>query len=355
MCHLFLIVSTYREEAGFMNKYDYTSVFAPFFNDFLHEKELQGFKVNRLKRMLLEFDRFFTQTSKKELFISSDDVKSWVITRTFDKQNTLYEKYSALANFCRYMSLLGYDCYIPSRPKKHATNYVPTIFTHLQMHSIFNVCDNLVMKKHQAKSIMIIIPSLIRVLYSTGIRINEALSVLNKDVDFDRKVIVLNKTKNRCQRLAPINDSLEQVLKQYIRYRNRIPSLGVANPDSYLFVSSLGKHCSRRTVSDYFYRMIEECGIPRRCDQRGPMVHEIRHTSAVHSLIKLTHAGVDIYCSLPLLATFMGHKKVLSTENYVRLTQEMYPEVLKMNAEATNQVYSIILSKLKQDYENRCD
>jgi site-specific recombinase XerD len=339
-----------------MNKlFKYTSVFAPFFNDFIHEKELQGFKVTQLKWMLLEFDRFFKQTSKKELFISSDDVKSWATTRTFDKQNTLYQKYGALANFCRFMSLLGYECYIPRRPKRCIANYTPTIFTHEQMHSILNVCDNLVMKEHHAESIMIIMPALIRVLYSTGIRISEALSVLNKDIDFDRKVIVLNDTKNRCQRLAPINESLEQVLKQYIRYRNRIPSVGVTNPDSHLFVSTVGKYCSRHTVLTYFHRMIEECGIPRRCDQRGPMVHEIRHTAAVHSLIKLTKAGDDIYCTLPLLATFMGHKKVLDTENYVRLTQEMYPEVLKMNAEATNQVYSLILSKLKQDYENRCD
>ena len=339
-----------------MNKlFEYTSVFAPFINNFINEKELQGFKVTQLKWMLLEFDKFFTQTSKKELFISSDDVKSWATTRTCDNPNTLYQKYCAMADFCRYMCLLGYECYIPRRPKKRSANYTPTIFTHEQVQSIFNVCDSLVMKEHHAKSIMIIMPALIRTLYSTGIRISEALSVLNKDINFDRKVIVLNDTKNRCQRLAPINESLEQVLKQYINYRNRIPSLGVANPDSHLFVSSLGKPCFRGTVLTYFHRIIEECGIPRRCDQRGPMVHEIRHTAAVHSLIKLTKAGVDIYCTLPLLATFMGHKKVLNTETYVRLTQEMYPEVLKMNAEVTDQVYSFIISKHKQDYENRCD
>ena len=79
-----------------MNKlFVYTSVFAPFINDFIHEKELQDFKVTYLKWMLLEFDKFFTQTSKKELFISSDDVKSWAITRTCDNSNTLYQKYCA--------------------------------------------------------------------------------------------------------------------------------------------------------------------------------------------------------------------------------------------------------------------
>ena len=177
----------------------------------------------------------------------------------------------------------------------------------------------------------------------------------NKDVDFDRKVIVLNHTKNRCQRLAPINESLGQVLKQYINYRNMIPLSGIANPNSHLFVSCVGRSCSRRTVLAYFHHIIEECGIPRRCDQRGPMVHEIRHSAAVHSLIKLSREGVDIYCSLPLLATFMGHKKVLDTEVYVRLTQEMYPDLLKMNTEVADQVYSFILTKLKEDYENRCN
>ena len=90
-----------------MNKqFNYTSVFAPFFDGFIHEKELRGYKVTQLKWMLLEFDKFFTQTSKKEPFISSSDVKEWSAARTWDKPNTLYQKYCAMADFCRYMCLL---------------------------------------------------------------------------------------------------------------------------------------------------------------------------------------------------------------------------------------------------------
>lgn len=339
-----------------MNKlFEYTSVFAPYIDSYINEKELQGYKATQLKWILLEFDKFFAQASKKDLFISSEDIKNWAATRTCDKPNTLYQKYCAIAKFCRYMCLLGYECYIPTRPKKRVSNYIPTIFTHEQVKAIFNACDNMVMKEHHAQSIMFIIPAIFRVLYSTGIRVSEALSILNKDVDFDRKVIILNDTKNRCQRLAPVNESLEYVLRQYIYYRNKIPVDGIAHSNSPLFVSTTGKSCSRRTVLTYFHRIIEECGIPRRCDQRGPMVHEIRHSAAVHALVKLTQDGLDIYASLPLLATFMGHKKVRDTENYVRLTQEMYPDLLKMSAEVITQVYSCFLTKLKQDYENRCD
>jgi len=351
-----MVFTCRKEDGSIMNKlFEYTSVFAPYFEDYIHEKELQGYKATQLKWILLEFDKFFVKTSKKDLFISSKDIKAWAATRTFDKQNTLYQKYCAIAKFCRYMCLLGYECYIPIPPKKRVSNYTPTIFTHVQMKAIFNGCDNMVMKEHHAKSIMFIIPVLFRILYSTGIRVSEALSILNKDVDIDRKIIVLNDTKNRCQRLAPINESMENVLKQYIFYRNKIPAGGIADSKSPLFVSTTGKPCSRRTVLTYFHRIIGECGIPRRCDQRGPMLHEVRHTAAVHALVKLTQQGLDIYTSLPLLTIFMGHKKVRDTENYVRLTQEMYPDLIKMNAEVINPIYSCCLPEIKQNYENRYD
>ena len=77
--------------------FKYTSVFAPFINDYIHEKELQGCKATQLKWMLLEFDKFFAQSSKKDFFISFDDVKNWAATRIYDKPNTLYQKYCALA------------------------------------------------------------------------------------------------------------------------------------------------------------------------------------------------------------------------------------------------------------------
>jgi len=334
----------------------YTSIFASFFHNYLLEKESLGKKTDQLKWILLEFDRFFLQTGQEALFISSDMVTQWAKTRINDSNRTLYQKYSVLAGFCRYMCLLGHECYIPILPrKKNNNNFIPSIFTHSQMENIFNVCDNLVMKEHHSKSILFIIPALMRLLYSTGIRISEALSIKNKDVDFDRHVIVLNMTKNRCQRLAPINESLESVLKQYICYRNKIPISNVANKDSHLFVSTMGKACSRKTVLNYFHRIIAECGIHRHCDQRGPRVHDIRHTSGVHALVQLTRGGGDIYSTLPVLASFLGHKKVLDTETYIRLTQERYPEVLNMNNENLSTIYSTITPKFIINYENRND
>lgn len=330
----------------------YTSIFSSFFYDFIQEKELRNINTNHYKYIFKEFDCFFMQISKNNLFITSTDIKNWSATRVNDQPNTLYQKYCVIAQFCRYMCLLGYDCFIPRRPKCPQRSFIPAVFSHKQMQNIFDACDALAAKERQTKCIIIIMPALLRLLYSTGIRVGEALSIRNKDVDFERKVIVLNNTKNKCQRLAPINQSLESVLKQYVSYRDKIPIHSISNPDSIFFVSLQGKPCSKCSVLKYFHRILEKCDIQRLCEHPSPCVHSIRHTAAVHSLVKLTKSGKDLYCSLPLLATFMGHKNVLDTEYYLRLTQEMYPDLMKMDTEATEQIYSLITTKIRYDYEN---
>jgi len=43
----------------------------------------------------------------------------------------------------------------------------------------------------------------------------------------------------------------------------------------------------------------------------------------------MAKSGLDLYYSLPLLSTFLGHKSLSAPDHYVRLTAEMYPDLLK--------------------------
>ena len=38
-------------------------------------------------------------------------------------------------------------------------------------------------------------------------------------------------------------------------------------------------------------------------------------------------AGMDMYTSLPILSTYLGHKSIYATEHYVRLTMSLYPYI----------------------------
>lgn len=57
---------------------------------------------------------------------------------------------------------------------------------------------------------------------------------------------------------------------------------------------------------------------------------------------KMAKAGKDIYSSLPVLATFMGHLHVKDTEYYVRITRDMYPEFIKQDLSVTAAIREII-------------
>ena len=66
----------------------------------------------------------------------------------------------------------------------------------------------------------------------------------------------------------------------------------------------------------------------RKEDGSTPRVHDLRHTFAVHSLEKMVSEGKDIYCALPTLSTYLGHRGVESTEKYLRLTEESFRSII---------------------------
>jgi len=53
-----------------------------------------------------------------------------------------------------------------------------------------------------------------------------------------------------------------------------------------------------------------------------------RHTYAVHCLRNWTREGRDLTVALPYLSAYMGHAGARSTQYYLRLTAELYPDII---------------------------
>lgn len=321
------------------DQYEYRSVFAPYFDSFLKMKDIMGYGLSKFKSIFSELDRFFLETGATDAYITSKQIAAWSKTRVNDKARTLYDKYSVMSQFCRYMCHLGQECYIPRLPRKKDINFIPYVFTHQQMDMVFRECDRMTILSANMTSALFAIPALIRFLYSTGVRIGEALSIKNADVDYLRHWIIIRKTKNKMQRMVAVNPSLEEVMKQYETYRNRMPVEGLTDKASFFFVSTIGKPLTKGTVYSWFKKILSQCGIPHIGKQQGPRVHDVRHTCAVHSLEKMVKAGVDINCALPILSVFLGHKTIQGTEKYVRMVQEIYPEIIGMENPVTSFVF----------------
>ena len=77
-----------------------------------------------------------------------------------------------------------------------------------------------------------------------------------------------------------------------------------------------------------FRKLLNLCGIPYVGNHHGPRVHDLRHTFAVHAMVQMAHNNQDLYSSLPVISACLGHKSLFATEQYVRLTSEMYPELI---------------------------
>lgn len=180
---------------------------------------------------------------------------------------------------------------------------------------------------------------LYRLLYSTGVRIGEAISLRNQDIDFEHQYIIIRKTKNQQQRLVPLNSSMLPIMLQYKEARDNLPLQNIVNPNGYFFISPSGHRLSNGTVYRWFRVILKKCGIPHIGKNHGPRVHDVRHTAAVHSLMKQVKSGADIYCVLPIISVFLGHKTIKGTEKYVRLTQEMFPEIIKLEQSLTSFVF----------------
>ena len=184
-------------------------------------------------------------------------------------------------------------------------------------------------------------PGILRLLYSTGMRVSEATSLLNQVVDIERQLIVIRKTKNQQQRLIPVNPSLCQVLRQYTDAKNRLPLQNANAKDAPFFISPSGLILTQSRVYAWFMKILKVCGIPH-CAGKGPRVHDLRHSCAVHSLMKQVKNGADIYCVLPILSVFLGHKKLSDTETCVRLTREMFPDIIKQEYSISQFLFPVL-------------
>jgi len=293
-------------------------------------KEASGCNFLRGKWILFEIDRFFQENNILEPVFTRELVQKWRKTRVNDSQSTIYSKYSIISQLARYMSRQGLECFIPRLPGFGSSkwNFTPYIFTHKQIDQLFCRSNMLRMYDRHMSNTMFSVPAVLRLIYSTGLRVSEALSIKNADIKFDKRHILIRKTKNGCERIVPINDGLCEVLQQYANYRDKIPVRHVSSPNSFFFIKSDGMYCAAQSIYKWFRLLLAECSIPYVGNHHGPRVHDLRHTFAVHAFVQMAHNGMDLYSSLPIISACLGHKSLSATEQYVRLTSEMYPELV---------------------------
>jgi len=325
-----------------MNNYGFKSVFSTYMESFLYEREARGFLKEKHLAVLRDFDKMLVQNNHMELALSQRDYDLWLETQANVGYSTRYDKVTKIRQFFDFLIRNGIPCPMPRRLKYKKCEYVPYIFTEEEIVKVFEEADRLESRIASRNSAVMAIPAIIRTLYSTGARIGEILSILNRDVDFKRHIITLHHTKNGRERFLPINSSLESVLKQYISFRDKMPIDRIDAPEKHLFVCLNGSYVRPGNFVKWYKLVLERSGIIDTYNLKIPRIHDIRHTACMHVMHKMSKDGTDLYCHLPAISAFMGHVKMTDTENYLRLAKQYYPELLEQQEEILSAIKGIV-------------
>jgi integrase/recombinase XerD len=313
----------------FMSNKIFWSIAAPNLTEFIASKRSLGYKYDEQERILANFDRFILRQDKPCIELSKEIIDKWTEKRNGESELSRYGRMVCLSQFSIYLRNRGIKSYIPQLPRYPESTFIPHIYSYDEMTAMFKACDGLKLRNRTMSSPLFVMPCLLRMLYSTGIRIGEAVSLTNKDVSINDKCLTLKETKNGKERLVPFTDTLASVCKDYLQHRNRLHIVNIDNEDHPFFVTLNGSCCKRNSIYTWFRKTLDRAGIPFKGNRHGPRVHDVRHSFACHSFVKLADDGIDIYSSWPYLSTYLGHQSLEATEQYVRLTTQLYPELLK--------------------------
>lgn len=307
----------------------YDSVFAAHMADFIRYKRAQGLKYDAVPRSLRSFSRFLSVEEADDAGIGRELIEKWCSFRPDENRRTQRRRIVETTQFLKYLSERGVNVHLPHPTRKSRAReaFVPYIFSNEELRRFFVECDRLSARTPSVMPAML--PVLFRLLLGCGLRISEALGLRLGDTDLDNGILVIRKAKFNKDRIIPVSDSLLPVLRGYSATSHKIPK-GEKAP---FFAHRDGRVISQNNVYRWFRKLAWAAGISHGGRGKGPRVHDFRHTFSVYSLKAMTDRGMDIYCALPLLSTYLGHASVSATGQYVRLTHDMFPEIVeKANA-----------------------
>lgn len=267
--------------------------------------------------LFIRFDRFLAQ--RRAAAVTPGIFAEWIHTFDHVSPTVRRTRMRVIRNFCLYLRRTDRTCFVPDRsgfPAPHVARR-PHIFSVEQIARLLHAATRL-----PARSTSLLRGPVFRLavvlLYTAGLRRGELVRLTISDYDPVERTLLVRTSKFHKSRLVALSESAVGELERYLRLRRRLP----CGPDAPLLVNnhhgwSAYSGASFGQGMRQLFR-IAEVYMP---SGRIPHVHDIRHTFAVHALLRWYRDGVDVQAKLPALATVMGHVSVASTAYYLALLE----------------------------------
>ncbi len=296
--------------------YDYNTIL----DEFIQFKHFLGYKYKTDEIVINEIKKYLIENNITE--ITKEVTETYARLNSNISANTIARNMGVFREFCNFLKYYkDVDCYqIPNKiyPQNH-NNFIPYIFSYKEIKLIYSNLDK-PLDYHYSYYAQQVYRLIIKILYQTGIRIGELINIKLKDYNYELSVFKLTNTKNNEERYVAISNSLNKEISTFINKFHYNSTL-----DNYIF------NVSNSAISKYFKKVLNACNI--KITDKGPRLHDLRHTFVVHNIDKTIKKGKNINTILPILMAQLGHKTLNSLSYYFHISKDILGTVNKISEE----------------------
>jgi len=247
-----------------------------------NECKLRGYSRQTIKTytsITRQFTAFLLKTSFKP---NNQGVRSYLLSlQTSTNTNRLhYAALKFLFTHILHKPFTAQEIPIQKRPKQ-----LPKVLSKYEIKIMINQTKNL---KHKL---------IIKMLYSTGLRLQELINLKREDIDFEKHIIYVRKGKGKKDRITIIAQSLYNDLLKY--YSNN------DFKTKYIFEGRRGKY-TKKSVQVILKKASKHIN-------KHVHPHMLRHSFATH----LLESGTDIR----YIQRLLGHQDISTTQRYTYIAK----------------------------------
>ena len=262
------------------------------------EKSLARNSVESYGRDLAKLGAWAEKNNFDVVNLTKQDLREWLIDLAGAplSENSKRRLISALRGFYKF---LQFDGHIKKNPAEdliapQKSFYLPRFLTEFEIENLFAAPD-------VAGEIGLRDRAILELMYASGLRVSEAVSLRIFDVDVDAGILTCTGKGNKTRKV-PLGKSAVEWLKSYLIHRRKKENVEIHN----LFVSSLGKPLTRQII----HKLVSEYA--RKCGLEDVSPHTLRHSFATH----LLQHGADSRS----VQAMLGHADISTTQIYTHIT-----------------------------------
>ena len=274
-------------------------------------------------RDLQDFASYLAAKRRAVATAATDDVRGYLATlgkRGF-AATSVARRLSAIRQLYRFLSAEGHRRDDPAAilegPKRGRT--VPKILSIAQVDALLAAAR----RAGEAAGLSALerlraarMTCLIEVLYATGLRVSELVSLPASAAEREARMLVV-RGKGDKERLVPLNENAKQAMRDYLALRAAAsPQAGAGS--KWLF-PSFGE--SGHLTRQHFARDLKALAAAAGLSTEAVSPHVLRHAFATH----LLHNGAD----LRVVQTLLGHADISTTQIYTHVLEERLKSLVR--------------------------